>query len=810
MKRFQMASFRYPPTEDYPVFAWIWNCPITEALIDRELDEMLTMGIRGVYVIPLPADFRPGKMDNSLQPGYLTEAYFRLIRYAAEGAEKRDMAFWLYDEGGWPSGSAGHRVTSLEPQLARLEIEEETFTLPAGVSYRQGERVLAAFSEQKRLLPGEKREKDCVVTEYSARYRLGGGLSEGMDRRATELFISQTHEKYAKALDGMVGRFVRFMFTDEPNSGNFPWCEGFDRRFEEKYHYSVLPYIDAIVHSERYRDDAGIRARIDYRKLCGELFRKNYLDPIRVWCAEHGMFSAGHLNAEDTAGAGRNHGYGSQLATLRHLDMPGIDLIWRQLKSPDMKAENKNAEIPFFPRIAPSAARQSGGNLSVSESFNIFGAGLTWEQIRYLANYQYVRGINVLNGMSVPAGREKGLALTMRPCYTPEAPGMSHMRVLNEAFARTQYLMRLGDPAGETALYIPDEDLLADGEVGEKAAGSFRELGISLEKQGIDFDYLDDEAIRNGELRSGALCIGKAAYRKVFVPECCFMPKDVREKLALLPEYAPKPAAECDCPEVRIRKRVLPDGSTVYFAFLEGEKPTEVTFCFDENMPGYRLIPENGTAAAIEGSAVSVWLTGGQSCAFLFTNEPVTAEEPNCRTVAQGKITGFEAVRLNAYRIDAMGIRKDIFAESFHPAELGGWEKEFSGEWVYRFRWDAKELGVEVRPGDWFCLKLGKVCYSARVSVNGQEVGVAAVPPYTLRFPAVSGVMTVEIEVANTPANEIVHSKVLQEWPKGYLQENYHEYALAFERESLDGGLYGPVEWVLERDEAKEMALPSD
>ena len=801
MEHFQMASFQSPPTENYVVFAWIWNCRITEALIDRELDEMLAMGIRGVYIIPLPADFRPGIMDNPLQPGYLTEEYFRLIRYAAEGTEKRNMAFWLYDEGGWPSGSAGHRVTSLDPQLARMEIEEEVFTLPAGVSYRQGERVLAAFSEGKRVLPGEKREKDCALTEYSAQYQLGGGLSEAMDRQATDLFIRETHEKYAKVLEGMIGKSVRFIFTDEPNAGRFPWCKGFDRLFEEKYHYSVLPYIHAIMHSEQCQDDASIQARIDYRKLCGELFRKNYLDPIRAWCAEHGMLSTGHLTSEHIAASGRKTSNGSLLAALRHLDMPGIDLIWRQLKSPDMKAENVPAEIPFFPRIAPSAARQNGGNLSVSESFNIYGAGLTWEQIRYLANYQYVRGINVLNGMSIPAGREKGQALTMRPCYTPEAPGMSHMRSLNVVFARTQYLMQLGDPAGETALYIPDEDFLAEGESEKKAVESFRALGISLEKQGIDFDYLDDEAIRNAEIRSGALCVGKAAYRRVFVPECRFMPKDVREKLTLLPDYAPKPVVECDCREVRARKRVLSDGSVVYFAYLEGETPTEVTFRFDETLPGYRLILEDGTAEAVEGSIAKVWLSSGQSCAFLFTKEPVSVKNMNYMPIAKGTITRFEAAKRSAYRIDGMGIRKDVFAEKFRPVELGCWGKKFSGEWVYRFRLDAKEQGVDVLPKDRFCLKLGKVCYSARVSVNGQEVGVAATPPYEVRFPAVPGVMTVEIEIANTPANEIVHSRVPQEWPKSYLQKNYHQYALSFEQESLDGGLYGPVEWMLERCE---------
>ena len=799
MDTFQMSLFQDPPTPCHVVFAWYWNSRITEEMIDRELDEMLDMGIRGVYVIPLPEDLLPGKMYTALHPGCLTDAFMRLIRYAAKAALQRDMAFWLYDEAGWPSGCAGHRITALQPDLTRITVAEQGFTLPAGTAYRQCENVLAAFCQGKRVLPGGKFAEDLEVTEYRLHYHAGTGLTDIMDRRTTNLFIRETHERYAQALQGMAGKNVRYVFTDEPNTGDFPWCDGFERLFEDRYRYSVLPYLPAILHPEQYPDEESVQTRIDYRRLCGELFRTNYLDPIRAWCAAHGMFSTGHLGGEDTTTAGRKNGYGSVLASLRHLDMPGVDLIWRQLKTPDMTAQTGASEIPFFPRIAPSAARQTGGNLSVSESFNIFGSGLTWNQIRFLVNCQYVRGINVLNGMGISSGREKGLALTMRPFYTPEVPGVTHMRALNEAFARTQYLMRLGDPAGDAALYTPDDDFLADGQIAEAAAESFRELGISLEKQGLDFDYIDDEAIRNAVLQDGALHIGKAVYRKVFVPECRYMPSDVRNKLASMADLTPRPVLNCDCPDIRARKRILPDGSVLYFAVLEREETAEVRFRFDETLPGFRLFVEDGSAVALKGPETAVSLAGGQSCAFLFTKAPVTDNGKAYSTVARGEVTRWEAAVRSAFRIDGMGIRKDEFPLDFLPTALGGWDRNFSGEWVYRFSLDSEFLPVKPLPGDRFRLKLGKVCYSARVWVNGREAGIAAVSPYEVCFPASSGEMIVEIEVANTPANEILHTDAFVQWPGNYLQPMYHNRSAEYERESADGGLYGPVEWILER-----------
>ena len=150
MSAFDSAHFQTPPSENAPVYAWPWNGPITPDLIDRELDEMLSFGIRSVYVIPMPADFRPNNMRTPLSPGYLTDAFFELIAYAARAAKARDMGFWLYDEGGWPSGSANRRVVALEPDLIRQDLVRRTVRLPAGVAYRPAHEVIAAYSDGAR------------------------------------------------------------------------------------------------------------------------------------------------------------------------------------------------------------------------------------------------------------------------------------------------------------------------------------------------------------------------------------------------------------------------------------------------------------------------------------------------------------------------------------------------------------------------------------------------------------------------------------------------------------------------------------
>ena len=801
MPLFESALFRTPPSANAPVYAWPWNGPITRELIDRELDEMLSFGIRSVYVIPMPADFRPNNMRTPLSPGYLTDAFFELIAYAARAAKARDMTFWLYDEGGWPSGSADRRVVALEPDLIRQDLVRRAIRLPAGVAYRPAHEVIAAFSDGARVYAGERFDTDRRLDEYCAKRAAATALANPLDGRATELFIHLTHERYAAALGGLSGSYAHYMFTDEPGAHMPAWRDDLPELFMDEYGYDLTGRLPAIFEPEKFAAPEDEQTRIDYYTLCGQLFREQYLRPIRDWCRSHGMALCGHLNREDSLHGARQYGYGGLLAALRIMDMPGVDLIWRQLTAPDMTASPQPAEIPFFTRFASSAARQNGGRLCVSESFNIFGAGLTWDQTRAVANGQFVRGLTVLNGMNVPANRERVTPLAMRPCYTPEVPGIGHMRALNALIDRTQYLLQLGDATIDTALYIPDRDELADGETARRAADSFREKGLALERAGIDFDLIDDEAIRLAVLEDGALRIGKAAYRRVVAPECRHMPADVAEKLNRLAPFAPRPVIQCGNAALRARRIALENGDRLYFIVNEGGSSCVSRVRFDEGAPDDQLALEEGEIRRpeiAESGETVVRLEGGQACAFLFTNAALETA-PEYRDIYTRTLHDFTFAPVSAYKIDDMGIRRDEIDAPFEPAALGGWRgrlgEAFSGEVHYRARIEPE---TPVQPGDVYRLSLGRVAYSARVLVNGAEAALAAMPPFEATFPAPQGAFELTIEVANTPANEIVHTDVIDRWPKDEIGV-YHEKTLLFERESLDGGLYGPVTLTLAR-----------
>ena len=142
-----------------------------------------------------------------------------------------------------------------------------------------------------------------------------------------------------------------------------------------------------------------------------------------------------------------------------------IPLIWEQIRWPyggrQPVDEEETERMPFFTRIATSAARQMKRNLALTETYSIYGDGISPDEMRYASNYQAVRGINVFNFLTLPYGKTRCSALMMRPAFCPEKPGFGSLAHINKYYARLAYLLRLGYAEGDTALYHPCTDYMA-------------------------------------------------------------------------------------------------------------------------------------------------------------------------------------------------------------------------------------------------------------------------------------------------------------------------------------------------------------
>ena len=756
-----------PPADFWPVFAWVWNGRATEDEISRQLRAMLARGIRAVYVLPEPKEFRPKTMPTQLEPDYLSPEFFRLVRFASDEAERLGMKMWLYDEGGWPSGSACGRVVRSEPSLAAKVI-----TAAGGIADSK-----AYYSEP---------------------------YPDLLDPAATERFIELTHEGYAAAFGGNIGRRMPLAFTDEPGVSSFmpdalPWTPELEKRFHERWGYELRERLDALF-TPGEADAEAKKVRGDYHDLVGEMFAENYFLKIKDWCHAHGMLSAGHINGDHVAVGNVSYGYHHSMRCLRAMDVPGVDVIWRQLFCGENRRESRRNL--FFPRYASSAAHQIGGRLSLTESFAIYGAGMTYDQMRWLFAYQAVRGINIFNPMSVCYSYEGCmLASAGRPTFAEQLPGAGDLAVFSLWAARLSYLMSAGSPVADSALYLPLRDIWSGDAAARAMAERFEDTGLELEERGCDFDVIDDDAILAAAIEDGALCIGDARYADIYLPAGAALSGSVSEKLEALRaaggrvtvcegEYRVRSAVISDCAELRAARRDLDEGRA-YLLFNEADaaRRIEVRFPDETAASAWEIDLCSGDRRAVTVKPYNVTLPSGGCVALVFSEDAPETEKTADR-VAMEELSGFELRRVRRVTLGRHGFESTPVEEPWRPTELGDWcgrfGEDFSGDAEYAVRFSASE-GAEG-----YLLDLGEVRGSCEVFLNGRSLGAMAFSPFCVSLPPLREQNELVIRVSNTAANIFVHTD-FEKWFSKSTIGPYDAVERGFEAESLSSGLFGPV-----------------
>ncbi len=791
-KVFSIEEFRQPEAFYGPIYSWVWNAPLDEQTIYEQIDEMESAGIRSFYIIPEPPEFRPEMMITTMTPEYLSREFFEYIRKAVSYAEEKGMVVWVYDEGGWPSGMACGQVIKQAPNTIAKSLKVRELTLQPNTSYCMTDGTVAAFLGRERLYGGECFEELQSIAEYY-REPINGIFTDLCEKGTTEIFCELTHKRYAETIQELGSESVPCFFTDEAVNFMPAFPSDFAECFEREYGYDITDYLYVLTDAKDL-DERESMARLHYGTLIGKLLRERYFYPVREWCREHGLIFTGHLDRDHITESGITVGYGNPLEALRCLDMPGMDVILRHIYPDEVPVKEGNS---FFVRMAPSAASQSGHLLSMSESYSVYGNELTPKELRWIANYQFVRGIQLMNVMLIPYGRDDWFGCGQRPFFCKEMPGFTHLRQWNLETARTSYFMSLGVPDTKCALYLPADELWQEETYAKAVAQAYHDLGERLEKEGIDFDIIDYVAIEEGEIVDGSLQIGYAKYHKIYVPEGVILSETVREKLSKLNQDI-TPFAASEQETFKIRSRTF-GNSHMVMIFNQSTKQESGRITIQSDQMCYRADVVTGELEQITFglengiTTVDVTLEMGEQLLLYIQDKPFDAHQEsryNCRITAVPKECEI-ASRLVCTK-DGIWTDKTKtklpYKEAF--SDLAG--TEFSGEITYRFSLSLQEQDLQASE---LKLVLERIEHSAEVIVNGRVAGVITTPPYELRLqPELLhiGDNTLEITVANTAAN--LYGKIDSSvWWDSAHTGPYHPIAQKFERERADGGLFGTV-----------------
>ncbi len=775
--------FQNPPARFSPGYFWMINDEMDVDVMTAQLKEMADKGASSVCMHPFPREFR---WNSNMSPAYLSQAYHSVMAEVAAAADRLGMHWYLYDEGGWPSGSACGQVWASDP-----------------------ERFARTYAE----LDGNGKVRIVKVQEDPKR---NAPVPDVLVPGAAEMFIRLTHEAYAEYLKPYFGSSVRFAFTDEPvmpvsTPGRLGWTADLPQEFLRRKGYDLMPWVSALIRDRPMPGSRVAEVMLDYREVMADLFEERFLLPIRDWCRRNGLLSGGHFGGEDQWLSYAESGFGNLLQSLRALDFPGVDMIWHQLYPGE--------RLHPFPKLASSAAHQNGVSQVLGELFAVYGAGQQPDILKYLLDFMLVCGVNTFVFSAIPMvcrdERMSGIS------FGPVSPLWEYFREFHDYAARMSALLCQGKSMADTALFLDLRSFALGGRTNEYAVFWAQKAADALLEAQCDFDYIDDRILAGAELKTGKLAVGKMRYSRLVLPGKCLFSEAGKRKLAELrsagfPVFdADDPAAlspliGLDKPEKALRatKRDLGGGEYGYFIFNTSDRKIEVRVTLHENAPVAVAEPGSGRWFAVPSSEGSIeWTFQPRESRYFLSGGRVGTEElPSSPGTVVCELKGHWTLRPLWKRFPGRHEYETVLCDGpAESVELGDWRDmlggSFSGEAEYALDFvcpDAEKAAF---------LDLGKVGYAARVHLNGKLLGKRMLSPFIFPVKGLlnEGVNHLEVIVTNTLANAINDEAVQERWTRDFPRSYYAPMQRAFEQESLPSGLIGPV--VLRAEDGTENLL---
>lgn len=489
-------------------------------------------------------------------------------------AKAAGLSLWLYDERGYPSGSAGDLTLRGHPEWAArgLLVAETNVAGGAAVSLQMppGRLVYAAALPRRNgvialdeaqdltasvvvgrlswqaperckgfqpLIPGHAPADEWFVTLMTDDLIYEGthaAVSLAYKKPCIDLltpeptarFLEVTHDRYAEKMGPDLGSYFVSTFTDEPSLQSFwfrpmpwrvlPWSLTLEQEFRKRRGRALRPILPALVADA---GPAGAKARHDFWNTIGELVSENYFGQIQAWCRKHNILSGGHLLMEEGL-VGHVPLYGNFFQCVRRLDAPSIDCL-----------TSLPHEVPWFvARMIGSVADLEERPVTMcevsdhSQRYRPQGDAtpiriVTEDEIRGTCNRLAWGGINTLTSY-----------------YSFDKLTDEQLRRINAHVGRCQTLLRGGHQVADVAVLYPIESVwrhfvptyrgASDEPAARHVENVFDGVSSALYSANRDFTYIDAQALLRAQSEGGALRHRSLRWRALVLPATDTLPLD--------------------------------------------------------------------------------------------------------------------------------------------------------------------------------------------------------------------------------------------------------------------------------------------
>lgn len=497
-------TLKNPEKEYRPHPFWSWNYKLDPDEVRRQVHIMKKAGLGGYFM----------HARGGLITEYLSNEWFDAIRAGVDQGKMEDMEAWSYDEEGWPSGFAGGIVTAMGDEYhVRNLLFGEGAEIPANAAvlglyavtesghYRWvGENAVNA---EKYMTEGEKL--------YYVAHEKNQYYVDILSPKVVRAFIDCTYERYANELGSDFGGMsMPGFFTDEPQyaRGRVPWSYAIPDAFREAHGYSPEEHLICIFMEVQGAE----KFRYDFWQTVSKLYTESFGKQIYDWCCEHNCKWTGHAMMEDNllSQMGATAGV---MPLYEYMHVPGIDWLCRGISS------------PIVPKQVGSAARQLGKKLVMTESFAGTGWDVSFEELKWILEFQYVNGVNCLcphlESYTIKGIRKRDWP----PSLFYQSPWWNDYKCFNDYVTRLGKLLADGEEKPEVLLLHPMHSawIAYDSTNNERISAldhSFVQTTLMLMGAHIQYHYGDENIIAShGSVEGANFVVGNCRYRKVVLPK---------------------------------------------------------------------------------------------------------------------------------------------------------------------------------------------------------------------------------------------------------------------------------------------------
>jgi len=536
-----LAGFLSPPPSCTPTPFWWWTGDRLEPeRIQWQLDQLAAKGIRNAIVS------YNHRADGSIDPGdppVFSPEWWEFFRWTLDECAARGMELGIQDyciinpllqEIGQATPGmrgAGQLVERHEwlNEGARLDLSEvgEGTIAAWAFSFEEGKTV--PLCEINLLSSAERNEGfwtapkgDWLVSVVSLR----PNPFDPAHPESGRLLIARLYEPFIEKCPEHLGKTLRVFFQDELDFGSrMPlWSARFQDEFSREHGYSPLQWLPALWH------DLGPmtpKFRLDYSQTIVRLIEENYFVPVFQWHESHGTLLANDNCGRGGIEAGRAV-YGDYFRTMRWFHGPGCD-------DPNLNAARAFKGL----KVNSSIAHLYGRPKTWSECFHSSGWGTAPAEILPALDENFIYGATAISLHGLYYSTHGSWWEWAPPDFHFRQPYWAHSGSISTYISRLCYILSQGDHVCDAAIVYPSAALegamnprvkntsaipYSEAQAGnghgdlDAAERDAFAIAESLFHAGIDFDFVDFEALESASVENGGLRIGRESYRVLILP----------------------------------------------------------------------------------------------------------------------------------------------------------------------------------------------------------------------------------------------------------------------------------------------------